>query len=244
MLGTNEVFSQNSWVVIALLTLGMVLSVAARKLTVMGAITGGMLGFAIFLGSGYTGLIMLGVFFLLGSAASSWKLKFKQNQGLAELNKGRRTAGQALANAGVAATLGLLVWLFPENAGLFRVMVAASFAAATADTLSSELGNVYGRQFYHILTGQKATRGLNGVVSLPGTGFGILGSLVMGLLYGFGFGESSQVLGIVLAGTIGNFFDSVLGATLENRGFLSNNAVNFLNTLAGALAGGIFYLLS
>jgi uncharacterized protein (TIGR00297 family) len=243
MVNKIEVFSPHFWFVLALLGLGMYLSVSARKLTIPGATTGGMLGLAIFLGAGYTGLVMLGVFFVLGSAATSWKLKYKQNQGLAELNKGRRTAGQAFANAGVAAILGLLAWLFPANAPVYQVMLAAGFAAATADTLSSELGNVYGRQFYHVLTGQKATRGLNGVISLPGTGFGILGSLVIGLIYGMGFNWSEQVLGIVLAGTIGNFTDSVLGATLENRGFLSNNAVNFLNTLVGALAGGAFYLL-
>ncbi|RDC62133.1 DUF92 domain-containing protein [Adhaeribacter pallidiroseus] len=232
--------SPNIWFVLAFLGLGMYLSVAVQKLTVAGAITGGTLGFAIFLGAGYAGLVMLGVFFGLGSAATSWKLKYKQSQGLAELNKGRRTAGQAFANAGVAAITGLLAWLFPANAPVYQVMLAASFAAATADTLSSELGNVYGRRFYHVLTGQKATRGLNGAISLQGTGFGILGSSIIGFLYGIGFGWSYQVLSIVLAGTIGNFFDSILGATLENRGYLSNNAVNFLNTLVGALAGGAF----
>jgi uncharacterized protein (TIGR00297 family) len=224
---TVGAFSSDIWFVLALLGLGMYLSVAAQKLTLAGAVTGGMLGLAIYLGAGYTGLIMLGVFFLLGSAATSWKLKYKQSQGLAELNKGRRTAGQALANAGVAASMGLLAWLFPANAPVYQVMLAASFAAATADTLSSELGNVYGRRFYHVLTGQRAIRGLNGVISLPGTGFGIVGSSLIGLMYGIGFNWSYQVLGIVLAGTIGNFSDSILGATLENRWCLLSSPLKF-----------------
>ncbi len=238
------IFSTNIWWVAAFLTLGMFLSVVARKLTVAGALTGGLLGLAIYLGAGYSGLLILAVFFGLGTFATSWKLKYKQNLGLAELNKGRRTAGQAFANAGVAAILGILAWLFPEHANVCRVMLAAGFAAATADTLSSELGNIYGRRFYHFLTGRKATRGLNGVVSVQGTVLGILGSTTISIIYGFSFGWSALVLSIIIAGTIGNFFDSVLGATLENQGKLSNNAVNFLNTLAGALAGGALYLLS
>ncbi len=229
------------WIVLALLGCGMVLSVATGKLTLSGAITGGLLGMAIFLGAGYTGLVLLGLFFILGTAATSWKLKYKQTLSLAETNKGRRTAGQAFANAGVAAILGVAAWAYPDHDGLFQLMLAASFASATADTLSSELGNVYGRRFYNVITGQRDTRGLNGVISLEGTGFGIIGSLIMGLLYGYGFGWSGQVVGVIVAGIIGNFSDSILGATLERRGYLKNDAVNFLNTLVAALVGLVFY---
>lgn len=56
------------WFVLALLGLGMFMSVAAQKLTVAGAITGGILGLAIFMGAGYCGLAMLSLFFILGSA--------------------------------------------------------------------------------------------------------------------------------------------------------------------------------
>ncbi|MGZ4789812.1 MAG: DUF92 domain-containing protein, partial [Terriglobales bacterium] len=39
------------------------------------------------------------------------------------------------------------------------------------------------------------------------------------------------------AGFLATLIDSVLGATLERRGWLTNNAVNFLSTLAsGAMA--------
>jgi uncharacterized membrane protein len=49
---------------------------------------------------------------------------------------------------------------------------------------------------------------------------------------------------LLVAGTAGNLADSVLGATLERRGVLDNNTVNFLNTLTGALvAGGLGYWL-
>jgi len=229
--------------VILVLGGGMFFSVKAGKLTEAGAITGGLLGFVIFLGAGFTGLCMLALFFVLGTAASAWKVNYKRSLGLAEENKGRRTASQAFANAGVAGILGLLSWLNPGPADLFTIMLAASFAAATSDTLSSEMGNIYGRKYYNILTLKPDKRGLNGVVSTEGTLFGVLGSTLIGLIYGFGITWGWEVCWIIIAGIIGNLADSVLGATLERQRYLSNDAVNFLNTLTGALVAGLFYSL-
>lgn len=227
-----------------LLSLGMLYSVRAGKLTTAAAVTGGVLGLLIYLGSGFTGLALLALFFGLGTAASGWRVADKRRLGLAEENKGRRTAGQVVANAGVAGLLGLLAWQFPPAAPLARLMLASSFAAATADTLSSELGNVYGRRYYNILTGRPDTRGLNGVVSLEGTALGLAGTAVLAGAYCLDFGWGPAFGWLLVAGTAGNLLDSVLGATLERRGWLSNNAVNFINTLTGALmAGGLGWWL-
>lgn len=230
-------------VVLLLLGGGMFWSVKAGKLTQAGALTGGLLGLAIFLGAGFTGLALLAAFFLAGTAATAWKINYKISLGLAEENKGRRTAQQAFANAGVAGLLGLLGWLFPAQSGLFQVMLAASFASAISDTLSSELGNIYGRKYYNILTLQPDERGLNGVVSLEGTLLGVAGSCLIGLLYGLGLGWNGSLVCIILAGTIGNLADSVLGATLERRRWVNNDAVNLLNTSIAALAALGMYLL-
>lgn len=227
--------------VILVLGLGMFYSVRAGKLTHAAALTGGLLGVLLFVGAGFTGLAMLGTFFLLGSAASSWKLAEKRRMGLAEENKGRRTAGQALANAGVAALAGFGSWWYPTHASVFQLMMAGSLAAATADTLSSELGNVYGRRYYNILTWQPDTRGLNGVISLEGTLLGLAGSALLAVVYSLGFGWDQRFGWLLLAGTLGNLTDSLLGATLERRHYLTNNAVNWLNTGVGALVAGLWY---
>lgn len=228
-----------SWALAGLLLAsGMAYSVRARKLTGPAAAVGGLLGLAIFAGAGWAGLGLLVLFFGLGTGASAWRVADKRRLGLAEANKGRRTTGQVLANAGVAAVLGLVAWRYPAAAPLARLMLAGSLGAATADTLASELGNVYGRRYYNILTARPDTRGENGVVSLEGTLLGLAGNAIVAAFYCACFGWGAAFGWLLLAGTTGNLLDSVLGATLERRGVLGNDAVNSLNTLAGALVAG------
>lgn len=225
----------NYWPVLFILTAVAFISVRAKKLTLPAGVTGWVAGLLVFAGAGYAGVAMLAIFFALGTGATSWGMSVKQKLGLAEKDKGRRTPGQVVANAGAAAILGVLAVAYQAKAGLFRVMMAGAFASATADTLSSELGNVYGQSFYNIITFKKDTRGLDGVVSIEGTLIGIAGSTIIAIVYAIGFGFDIQFLWIIIAGTIGNFSDSILGATLERKGSLSNNEVNFFNTAIAAL---------
>jgi uncharacterized protein (TIGR00297 family) len=212
-----------------------IISVKTGKLTLTAAIGGLFLGLLIFLGAGYTGVAMVGIFFLLGTMATSWKSEIKAGFGVEEKNKGKRNVFQVFANAGVAGILGFLAYLYPERSVLFQLMMAASLASATSDTLSSELGNLYGKNFYNVSNLKKDKRGLDGVVSLEGTLFGILGGAVIAIIYGISYGWNVLVLIIVIAGTLGNLSDSLIGATLERRAYLKNDGVNFLNTAIAAL---------
>jgi uncharacterized protein (TIGR00297 family) len=217
------------------LLLGAVLSYTTSKLTLAGAITGTLTGLLIYKGAGYTGIGMLALFFIAGSWATSWQIKRKAAIGAEEKRKGQRTAGQVMANGGMAALLGALAWYLPVKTQLLQLMMAGSLAAATADTLSSELGTVYGSRFYNVLNFKKDKRGLDGVISLEGTLIGLAGAVLIAVVYAVGFGWSISFCWIMLAGLIGNLADSVLGATLERKQLIGNNTVNFLNTLTGAL---------
>jgi uncharacterized protein (TIGR00297 family) len=231
-----------------ILAAGMLFSIRWKKLTIAAAITGALLGGTIYAGAGLTGLSMLTVFFIMGTAATSWKKNEKHllptagiSQPTGNAYQATRHTGQVIANAGVAAICGGLIVLFPPDKGLLQVMMAGSLAAAAADTVSSELGMVYGRRFYNILSGRRDQKGLDGVISLEGLLFGIAASAIIALLYVLGNGWSHHFWLILIAGTIGNLVDSLLGATLERRRLLSNDMVNLLNTLAAALLVYYFF---
>jgi uncharacterized protein (TIGR00297 family) len=225
------------WIVLVFICAIVAASILFRKLTIAGALTGGCLAAFLYKGAGITGIIMLGAFFVAGTTATAIGRRRKEKLGIAEKNKGQRNAWQVLANGGVAASAGLLAWLYPQQAGLWQLAAAASLASASADTLSSEMGSIYGKSFYNILSFKKDQCGLDGVISLEGTLWGIAGSILIALIFMIAYGYSALGLWIVVAGFIGNMIDSVLGASLERKGWLKNDQVNFLNTLAGALVG-------
>ena len=217
------------------LFIGVVESIRHRKLTTGGAVTGGLIGFCIFIAAGWFGIMMLAAFFLLGTLATSWKRKQKSIAGMAQDRGGQRNFGQVVANGGVAGVLGAMALFLPQQKDALAFLIAGSFSAAIADTLSSELGTVYGKHFYNIATWKSDRKGLDGVVSLEGFLLGVLGSTIIAIIYTIGFGWSNRLIWIVVAGTAGNLVDSILGATLERNGIIRNDAVNFVNTLTGAL---------
>lgn len=205
-----------------LLFIAAAISYFLRKLTLTGAITGWIVAALIYAGAGYMGISLLAAFFMLASAATKGK-------------GSKRTSGQVLANGGVSAILGLCAWLWPQHVTLFQLMIAGSLASATADTLSSELGTVYGKKFFNIMTFKNDKCGLDGVISLEGTLIGLAGAAIIGIIYCLFNRWGMPLFYIVASGFIGNIIDSVLGATLERRGIIRNNAVNFSNTVVGAI---------
>jgi uncharacterized protein (TIGR00297 family) len=231
----------NYYALLALLLTGMALSVWLKKLTIYAAITGGVCAFMVYQGAGYAGIAAMAGFFVIGTVATGWKRKEKQRLKGAEDNGGKRKASQVLANAGVAALAGVCITTYGN---LWALLIAASFSAATADTLASELGTVYGKRFYNILTLKTDERGLDGVISIEGTFIGLIGSALIALIHTVAYGLSWQLAAIIIAGTVGNITDSVLGAALERKGWIKNDAVNFLNTLTATLVAALMYIVA
>jgi uncharacterized protein (TIGR00297 family) len=226
----------NIYLLLAIILIsGMVCSVWFKKLTFWGALAGGVCALLVFAGAGFTGIAMMTAFFVAGTAATSWKAADKKKLESADADHAGRKASQVLANAGVAAIAGALAIILPAYAPVWTLVIAACFSSATADTLASELGTVYGKRFYNIMTWKPDQRGLDGVVSLEGTLIGVLGSLLIALMYSIHFGTIWHIAILVLAGTAGNLADSVMGAALERKGMLKNDTVNFLNTLIATL---------
>jgi uncharacterized protein (TIGR00297 family) len=96
-----------------------------------------------------------------------------------------------------------------------------------------------------ITTLKPTDAGVDGGVTPLGEAASMIGAAIVGLL-----AAATDMTGIhgVLAGVVGGFlgtnFDSFLGATLQRKGILSNNGVNLMATLFGALVGaGIWWAL-
>lgn len=187
--------------------------------------------------------------FLLTYAATRYRRGVKERRGTAEGRRGRNAA-QIAANLGAAALAGLPLWTPGAEPSLtagsgqnpvatlaMLAAIAAALAEATADTLSSELGQVLGGEPRMITTGRRAAAGADGAVSFAGTVAGCLGAALVVLASAWTLGLNRRTALIAwAAGVFGLFFDSLLGATLERRGWMNNDAVNFASTLAAALA--------
>jgi uncharacterized protein (TIGR00297 family) len=223
------------FLIVALLVVGASLVVVMKKLTPLAGFTGLAIAIIIYFGSGYAGLVCLGAFFICGVWATGWKQDEKALRGISEENKGRRKASQVIANSGMAALVSLAGNWWGTDPYFITILIGAAFSAATADTLSSELGNIYGKRHYNILTFKRDQRGLDGVISFEGSVAGIAGSFLIAMI-AFAFYPVIESFAIVLiAGTAGNFADSVLGAAFERRRKMGNDTVNFLNTVVGVI---------
>ena len=233
-------FNKEIFLAVFLLLL-MVLCVKFRKLTLTGSLAAAIIGVSVYLAADWKGVLLLLVFFILSVIATAHKKQIKATVHGTLVHSEGRTPGQVFANGGMAAIFCLISLWDPSHSELYLLMMAASLASALSDTLSSELGIVYGRHSYNIITFKRDERGLDGVISLEGTIIGAGGSFFVGLAFA---GLTTTVLVVGLAGLVGNLIDSLLGALLERRGIIGNNFVNFLNTLCAALFAMVLYFLN
>lgn len=209
----------------------------SKGIDLAGTLTGGLLALLIFLGAGWTGLLCLLLLFVLGTAASKWGRNRKEALGLAQESGGKRSARHAFCNAGPAAVCGFAAFVLPGDTVLWEVALLASLASATSDTLSSEMGTLYGRRFVSLAPGQPARRGLDGVVSVEGSLAGLAAAVLLALAAGWAYGLAAAGV-VVAAATLANLADSWLGATFQRWGLMTNDSVNFAANAIGAILAG------
>jgi uncharacterized protein (TIGR00297 family) len=167
----------------------------------------------------------------------------KEQLGTAERRKGR-SAAQVAANLGLAALASgeaAKLWAFGRLslmhglAPLFAAAVAA-MAEAAADTASSEIGQVFGGRPRLITSLRRVEPGRDGAVSVAGTTAGVAAGAAIAAVGAYALRGDVRFFWASLAGAVfGLFFDSLLGATVEERGWLNNDAVNFLSTASAAV---------
>lgn len=209
-----------------------------KAVTWLGACAGGVLCFLLCWSAGFGAFAALVSVFVVAWASTRFGYQQKQDFGTAE-KIGGRNAFQVLANLGVAAASALLYALTIRP--VFLLALAASLSEAAADTASSEIGQISGQRPRLVTTWKTVPPGANGGVTFLGTISGLIAAilvtavcLITGLLR---WRNAGITISAAFAGMV---VDSFLGAILERRGLLNNDAVNFLGTLTAAVIAIVF----
>ena len=183
----------------------------------------------------HTGLPPLLALFVLTFAATRAGRARKAQAGLAE-NPSGRNAAQVIANLGTAGLVAAVGLFSPRGGTLWSIPMLAALVESTADTPSSEVGQAFGGRPLLVTTLGRVEAGTDGAISLEGTGAGMLAGGIVALI-GMESLRLAPALALAtwLAGCAGLLFDSLLGATIERRGGLGNDLVNFASTVFAAV---------
>lgn len=182
-----------------------------------------ILGSIVFGLGGFPWAVVLIGFFISSSILSK---SFKQRKEKLEekFSKGsKRDIWQVWANGGVAGIFVILHAFFPDQIWPWLAF-CGSIAAVNADTWATEIGVLSKIPPINIVTGKKIERGASGGISTLGTISALLAALFIAMI-GVIFQPDpylNQVQStwlllafISLAGLIGSFLDSYLGATIQ-----------------------------
>jgi uncharacterized protein (TIGR00297 family) len=256
----NYLSASNPWVVaIALNTVLLAIAALVPKklLTPAGQFHGWLLGVIIWGCLGWQGYAVVMFYFLVGSGVTRIGKAQKEAAGIAEKRSGARGPENVWGSALTATLCALAVFslsVFGESGqiiegtgkmpvpqdfiSLLLLGYAASLSTKLADTTSSEIGKAYGKRTFLITTLQPVPRGTEGAVSLEGTLAGVGASIAIALLaWAVGLINLTGIAFCVIAAFIATNIESVIGATLQSKfEWLTNEVVNFFNTLIGAIA--------
>jgi uncharacterized protein (TIGR00297 family) len=254
--------------VLALCTLLGWLAYRKKVLDKLGSTLAFMVGAIIGIFGGVLWLALL-IFFLMTSyTATKYKYTLKRERGVQEGKTGERHFSNVLAN-GFAPTFIALIsfegFNIIEEKWMAEVAFVAAISVAASDTLASELGVFSDRT--HLITNfkKRVKPGTHGGISLLGQEWALIAAAytaIFGWIVLFfiphvflnGNGtlliydtNPAYPLGLVLIplaiGFAGCQFDSVLGATLERKGLISNNTVNLVATSTGGLIAWMILVL-
>lgn len=223
-----------------------------RVLTLDGTVAAFAVGLVIGIFGDVTWLLLL-LFFLLSSfLATRYRFALKEAMGVQEGAKGERRSSNVLANGvapmAVAVVSVLNLPMFPKD--LSGVVFLSALAVAGSDTLASEIG-VLSRNAYLITNFKRVPPGTDGGVSWLGQLCAVGAALYTALVGYFVLSFLARTYGLAptmpatasyliipaVMGFVGCQIDSVIGATLERKGYVNKKTTNLIATSLGAVLG-------
>ena len=221
-----------------------------KLLTPAGIAHAWVLGVIIWGCLGWRGYAVIMFYFLVGSVITRVGMAEKQAAGIAEKRDGARGPENVWGSAltGTFCALGVLGVGYLGETRLIPLLVlgyVASLSTKLSDTCASEIGKAYGKSTFLITNFQPVPRGTEGAVSLEGTIAGIVGSIALAVVaLGLGMINFWGLICAVIAAFIATNIESVIGATMQTKfSWLTNEVVNFINTLIGAIVAMILFNL-
>ncbi len=200
-----------------------------------GAVSGFLIGTFILAMGGTNLYILLVLFFVLASLATKVGYEDKQILGIAQENKGKRGANHAFANGILALLAAILLGMTDGMDHHLIIFYCAVLATALSDTVSSELGQVFGKDPFLPTSFRRVPPGTVGAISLEGTMWGMASTVV------FAFAawmiSSLSILAVpavIVGGWVGFYMESYIGSLWTEDGLEVNNEwMNVLNTFIG-----------
>ena len=227
--------------VLFMILLGYVLG-RAKLADLSGILSGILMGVLIVSFTDFRWFVVILAFFVIGGIFTKYKYDYKRAIGIAQGGGGARGYRNIFGN-GLTALVCAIAYGVSGNV-LLSIAYVGAVATATGDTLASEIGQTH-RKLPRLITDLRyVPHGTDGGITTLGEYSALAGAAAIALIgVLLGVVALNTIVPIILGGFFGANFDSVLGAVLERRHYLTNSSVNLLATISGAVASVIIYLL-
>jgi len=223
-------------------------------LTTGGSVLAIVVGLVIGLAGGLSWVILLLIFLVTSFAATKYRFALKKERGLQEGVRGERDWENVLASGLVPVIIAIMSYendyypTFDRSIGTTLFLCAVAIAAA--DTVASELG-ILSRKTWLITTGKRVRAGTDGGVSGLGQLWAFIAALYTGAVGIVVLGYFDAALEfdwwlpifVAMIGFVGCQFDSVIGATIERRGYVSKLTNNLMSIASGTILAWVMIWL-
>jgi len=218
---------------------------------------------AIAVAAGWGWGLLLVAYFVSSAALGRFRAGQRASRVLGLIEKdGPRDALQVAANGGVFV-LAAVGWLWRPDP-LWQTLAAAALGASAADTWATEIGTLARATPRSIVDWSVVAPGTSGGITLQGSLGALAGAAFIGLMAWLVRWPNAAVAAAIVGGVAGCLIDSLIGATFQSRrrcdtcqqntemrvhtcgretrvtggwSWLTNDGVNAVSTVAGALVG-------